>query len=374
MPVARVPALCVLIAALALGGGAAPLRADELGDGDTADRFKAYVDRMIPLSFDLARGNAEIRESALGLEILSLAQQAIFDASHAVGGLARAAGLLPGTASVACPVDLAGRPDPRETLRQVWAAEQLAHWRERLGTALRAFDAIVRENQALCSRELESDYLVSRIDFGLEELNVEALDGAYVEFSDPLSFLAYSLVTVVQLAFNLDEQSRIDEAKERYRRRSVQNRDYASFARAACRRVDNSLSPALSSLAELARKYSDRARLYGDAEIEAIRRRANACLDLLEAQAVTTAHGADEARKRVNAHRRVVGLNRALSRSLFLLPQAACRGYLETRQRIEGQLAAAELLSAEWRADWVPTSFSVQVAEGLALYKVRCAP
>jgi hypothetical protein len=336
-------ALCTLIVL------ASPARAET-----AAEAYRKYVDRMIPLSFDLAKENAVFSEQLIFFDRLSNLQSGYSAASDAATLFDRLLPLFPAAAAQqSCPSRPDSSVDVAEAMRELMLVAEVGNARMEVAGRLAAANLVMDSIAHACDRGLE-DYSIDRLRVQLAHESIDPVDGAY--FAVDLSGNPYVLIvsfffTMFQIIENDEEQQEIGRQQARYIRDSAKSADYARFARNACRAlvpefttIFESYRPIRTSLEAVLAKVPEVMIAQGEARLSAcVESEHQAAVARLMEQVSRSVHDAVRAQS-PGAHVGMsIELNMAVQRDLVRLASVPCGTGAEVVDEIRGAVSAMHL-------------------------------
>jgi len=217
---------------------------------DAADEYEAFVDKMIPLSYELAERAAYYQESKVFTDRLSQAQSHINRASKSVQELAHLLPELGLTGGPFCPRFSDGRVDIAETLRQLFLASQIVNFLSQLEYHLPFYRKISDERSTACADDAFNTYSLDMLSAKVPHApSVEVMDNTYIEFTLSggaagtlltgywsLNVIGFG-ITVYQIFTNIKQQERIRKTQARLERERANDTHYRQYAKEACQKI-----------------------------------------------------------------------------------------------------------------------------------------
>jgi hypothetical protein len=199
-------------------------------DKTAAEAYTDYVTDFIPLSFDLARQNAGIKESAVFIQLESEAQSHLVQATDDAAAFGFFAPQITGNV---CSLKADGSVDLETNYRQYVMAGQLLAASKAIQQHRVAYQQIRTGLASACNKSFD-DYRIENVDMDFIQPDIELADGVYVE-SDGVAFFVTLAKSLWQIVTNYDEQQDIDDQVARLKRDRAKTDDYRRFASEACR-------------------------------------------------------------------------------------------------------------------------------------------
>jgi len=218
-----------------------------------SDKFRAYVDKAIPLSFPIADADASIREADLFLKMGSEAQSHLSYASEAEESIVLLAPMLKTSAELT-----SHDVSADEAISQVLVSTQIVDQYSQMTSHIAAYRKIAADLPNSCSRSFD-DYNIENARADFDEPDINPFDGIYVHCSaddkgqsgptgpsDPSGnnsqgggcnlgiFFASLGESLYHLIFNQVELAKINEQAERLARERAQTSHYRTYAKTHC--------------------------------------------------------------------------------------------------------------------------------------------
>ena len=197
-------------------------------DKTAAQAYTDYVSEFIPLSFDLARQNAGIKEAGLFVKLESEAQAHMVLAADDVAIFGY---YIPEIKGDACTLNADGTVDLETSYKQYILTGQLLEASNAVGQHRDAYKKIRSDLASACNKSFDH-YQIENINMDFLRPDIELADGVYVQNGEV--FFVTLAKSLWQLIPNHDEQQDIDDQVARLTRERAKSVDYRKFAAQAC--------------------------------------------------------------------------------------------------------------------------------------------
>lgn len=223
--------------------------------GDVADRYEAYMDRLIPATFEIAREEVSLREKGVFRTALSEAQSSMDEAIVRLSNLTILGGKSEDPESGLCDVD----PSEQKTvalLRRLVETSQLLNEAERAQSALQRVSETLASFEKACEKDRNIDsYQINTLYLSYLEPQLKAIDNTYVEFSGvPILDGIRLLGAFIKVVGNIAEQNKINDQMTRFRKEKAGADDYHKYAVDACEKQVMLFGPYVEDLRALGKE------------------------------------------------------------------------------------------------------------------------
>jgi hypothetical protein len=194
-----------------------------------AESYSEYVSAVIPLTFDIAHQDANIKESGIFITLASEAQSHIVQATD---DAATVGYYIPLVSASACSLNPDGTVDLASSYTQYLIAGELASAAKAIQSHRDAYLKIRTDLAVACDKTFD-DYRIENLSLDFVQPDIELADGVYVE--NGVAFFVTLAKSLWQMLTNYDEQQDIDDQSRRLTEQRARSSDYRMFGASACR-------------------------------------------------------------------------------------------------------------------------------------------